>query len=270
MVKEYNHTLNEVAALDKSIQDLKEQREQSNDRTRDGIDRAVKLTESAAYNTAWAAQRAGQVNERVNDSQQRIESAEQAIDASAGAINQADRTIAEHHQSKLKAEREAQLQQQAKELLLQKSQELHAQAVKGMKAIGVYDTRLAYIENQFAQLSLKPLKQELAERQQAYDTAKKPMMTSKSKWESNKVEKRAVLRSLERQISVKEFQDKGKYKQHAKDWIAKNEPQTAQEAQQGQQAIKEYKKISEKLQPQKQEQQKQIKVVRNKDRDIDY
>ena len=55
-------------------------------------------------------------------------------------------------------------------------------------------------------------------------------MTSKSKWESNKVEKRTVLWSLERQISVKEFQDSGIYKQQAKDWIAKNEPHTVQEA----------------------------------------
>ena len=124
MVKEYNHTMNEVAVLDKSIQDLKEQREQSNDRTRDGIERTIKLTESAAYNTAWAAKRAGQVNERVNDSQQGIEGAERAIDASAGAINQANRRIAEHQrQLEAQAETEQAKPKTAKEFVERLSQE---------------------------------------------------------------------------------------------------------------------------------------------------
>ena len=265
-VEEYNHAMQQLAIIEKSLNAVTEQREQSNDRLREGIERAVKLIESATYNTAWADKRARQVNERVNDSQQGIEGAEREINASASAIDQADRRIAEHQQSKLKAEREAQLQQQAKELLLQNSQELHAQAVKGEKAVNAYETRLANIEKQFEQLSLKPLKKELAELQQAYDTAKKPMMTSQSKWSKQQLEKRTVLRSLERQISVKEVQDRGKYKQHAKDWIAKNEPQTVQEAQQGQQAIKEYRK---QIEPQKTPQQQQVRVVRDSDKGID-
>jgi hypothetical protein len=77
------------------------------------------------------------------------------------------------------------------------------------------------------------------------------------------------LRSLERQISVKEFQDSGKYKQQAKEWIAKNEPQTVQEAKQGQEAIDKYKELLEKLKPQKTPQHQQVRIVRNKDRDID-
>ena len=258
--------MQQLAIIEKSLNAVTEQREQSNDRLREGIERAVKLIESATHNTAWADKRARQVNKRVNDSQQGIEGAEREIDASTSAINQADRRIAEHQQSKLKAEREAQLQQQAKELLLQNSQELHAQAVKGERAVDAYHTRLADIERQFEQLSLKPLKKELAELQQAYDTAKKPMMTSQSKWSKQQLEKRTVLRSLERQISVKEFQDRGKYKQHAKDWIAKNEPQTVQEAQQGQQAIKEYRKQTE---PQKTPQQQQVRIVRDNDKGME-
>lgn len=74
------------------------------------------------------------------------------------------------------------------------------------------------------------------------------------------------MRSLERQISVKEVQDRGKYKQHAKDWIAKNEPQTVQEAQQGQQAIKEYRKQTE---PQKTPQQQQVRIVRDNDKGME-
>lgn len=265
-IKEYNLTLNQVAVLDKSIQDLEEQREQSNDRVRDRINRAVKLIGVSAKHTDGAAKRTGRVNEIVNDSQHRIDGAERAIDASAGAINKANRRIAEHQQSKLKVEREDQRQQQAKKLLLQNSQELHAQAVKGKQAVNAYDERLAEIERQFEQVNLKPLRTELAELQQAYDTAKKPMMTSQSKWSKQQLEKRTVLRSLERQISVKEVQDRGKYKQHAKDWIAKNEPQTVQEAQQGQQAIKEYRK---QIEPQKTPQQQQVRVVRDSDKGID-
>lgn len=266
MVEEYNHTMKQLAIIEKSLKADTEQREQSNDRTRERVERAIKCIENAVINTDWAATRARQVNERVNDSQQGIEGAEREINASASAIDQADRRIAEHQQSKLKAEREAQLQQQAKELLLQKSQELQAQAVKGEKAIDVYHTRLADIENQFEQLSLKPLKKELAELQQAYDTAKKPFTTREKTWSKQQLEKRTVLRSLERQISVKEVQDRGKYKQHAKDWIAKNEPQTVQEAQQGQQAIKEYRKQTE---PQKTPQQQQVRIVRDNDKGME-
>ncbi len=244
MVEEYNHTMKQLAIIEKSLKADTEQREQSNDRTRERVERAIKCIENAVINTDWAATRARQVNKRVNDSQQGVEG-EREIDASASAIDQADRRIAEHQQSKLKAEREAQRQQQAKEILLQNSQELHAQAVKGEKAIDAYHTRLAEIEKQFEQLSLKPLKKELAELQQAYDTAKKPFTTREKTWVHQRSEKRTVLRSLERQISVKEFQDRGKYKQHAKDWIAKNEPQKQQEAWQGQQAIKEYKEQQE-------------------------
>ena len=46
MVKEYNRTMNQVAVLDKSIQDLKEQREQSNDRARDRIERKRSIQHS--------------------------------------------------------------------------------------------------------------------------------------------------------------------------------------------------------------------------------
>jgi hypothetical protein len=251
MVKEYNHTMNEVAVLDKSIQDLKEQREQSNDRTRDGIERTIKLTESAAYNTAWAAKRAGQVNERVSDSQQGIEGAERAIDASTSAIDRADRRIAEH-----------QRQLEAK----QKIEDLYAQAVKGEQAVNAYDERLADIQRQFENVNLKPLRTELAQRQKAYDDAKKPMMTNQSKWEKQKLEQRTVLRNLERQISVREFQDKSKHEQQAKDWIAKNEPQIVQEAKQGQQAIQEYRKQTE---PQKTPQQQQVSIVRDNDKGME-
>lgn len=110
MVKEYNHAINQVAVLDKSIQDLKEQREQSNDRLEERLGTAVKLTGRAAKNTAWADERAGQVNEIVSNSQQGVEDAERAIDASTSAIDQADRRIAEH-QRQLEAQAKAEVEQ---------------------------------------------------------------------------------------------------------------------------------------------------------------
>ncbi|WP_201584623.1 hypothetical protein, partial [Psychrobacter immobilis] len=144
--------------------------------------------------------------------------------------------------------------------------ELYTQAVKGEQAVNAYDKRLADIERQFENVNLKPLRTELAQHQKAYDDAKKPMMTSQSKWEKLKLEKRTILRNLEHQISVKEFQDKGKREQQAKDWIAKNEPQIVQEAKQGQQDIKEYRKQTE---PQKTPQQQQVRIVRDNDKGME-
>ena len=123
-IKEYNLTLNQVAVLDKSIQDLKEQREQSNDRVRGRINRAVKLIGVSAKHTDGAAKRTGRVNEIVNDSQHRIDGAERAIDASAGAINQANRRIAEHQrQLEAQAETEQAKPKTAKEFVERLSQE---------------------------------------------------------------------------------------------------------------------------------------------------
>ncbi|WP_350562902.1 MobA/MobL family protein, partial [Psychrobacter sp. CAL346-MNA-CIBAN-0220] len=269
MVEDYNHSMKQLAIIEKSLKAVTEQREQSNDRTRERIETAIKHIESATNASAWADRRTKLINQGVRECQRELEGAEREINASASAIDQADRSIAEHQQSKLKAEREAQRQQQAKEILLQNSQELHAQAVKGEKAVDAYHTRLENIEKQFEQLDLKPLKKELAELQQAYDTAKKPMMTSQSKWSKQQLEKRTVLRSLERQISVKEFQDRGKYKQHAKDWIAENEPQTVQEAQQGQQAIKEYKEQQKQQEPKIEQLEVRTSKNRNNDKGME-
>mgnify|MGYP000159157053 CR=1 FL=1 len=96
MVKEYNQTMNQVALLDKSIQDLKAQREQSNDRVRKAIDQATRHVEFTARNTTRTAQNTDFTNQVINGAQQQTEAAERAID-------QADRAIAEH-QRKLEAQ----------------------------------------------------------------------------------------------------------------------------------------------------------------------
>lgn len=253
MVKEYNHTMNEVAVLNKSIQDLKEQREQSNDRLREEIDQATKHVEFTARVTARTALNTDFTNQVIDGVKQQTEEAERVID-------QANKRIAEH-----------QRQLEREQRLAQAIDDLYTQAVKGEKAVSVYAIRLANIERQYEQLHLKPLKTELAQLQRIYDTEKQPLFMRDKTWTQQKADERGKLRSLERQISVKEFQDSGKYKQQAKEWIAKNEPQTLQEAKQGQEAIDKYKELIEKLQPKKipQQQEKQIKVVRDNDKGMD-
>lgn len=96
MVKEYNHTMNEVAVLNKSIQDLKEQREQSNDRLREEIDQATKHVEFTARVTARTALNTDFTNQVIDGVKQQTEEAERVID-------QANKRIAEH-QRKLEAQ----------------------------------------------------------------------------------------------------------------------------------------------------------------------
>ena len=244
MVKEYNQTMNQVALLDKSIQDLKAQREQSNDRVRKAIDQATRHVEFTARNTTRTAQNTDFTNQVINGAQQQTEAAERAID-------QADRAIAEH-QRKLEAE--------------QGIKELYTQAVKGERAVDAYEERLADIERQIENANLKPLRTKLAQLRQAYDTAEKPLYMREKTWTHKRAEERGKIQQIKRQLDVKEVQDRGKYKQHAKDWIAKNEPQTVQEAQQGQQAIKEYRKQTE---PQKTPQQQQVRIVRDNDKGME-
>lgn len=267
-VEEYNHAMQQLAIIEKSLNAVTEQRVQSNDRLREAIERAVKLIESATYNTAWADKRARQVNERVNDSQQGIEGAEREINASASAIDQADRRIAEHQQSKLKAEREAQLQQQAKEPkpLRPSSKEPH---IKGAEAIDRYNTRVLDLERQYQQdkqRSIEPLKEELAQLQQAYDTDKKSVFMGKKTWVQQREEKLEEIRQLNSKIEAKEFMAKTESRRYAIRFIANHEPQTVQEAQQGQQAIKEYRKQTE---PQKTPQQQQVRIVRDNDKGME-
>ena len=98
MVRDFNQTLNQVAALDKSLKDLKEQREQSNDRVREAIDRTTGYVEFTAKNTARTDQNTDFANKVINDAQQQTEEAERVID-------RADRAIAKH-QRQLEAKQE--------------------------------------------------------------------------------------------------------------------------------------------------------------------
>lgn len=99
-VEEYNHAMQQLAIIEKSLNAVTEQREQSNDRLREGIERAVKLIENATQNTAWADRKTKLVTQVVGECQRELEGAEREINASASAIDQADRRIAEHQQTK--------------------------------------------------------------------------------------------------------------------------------------------------------------------------
>lgn len=99
-VEEYNHAMQQLAIIEKSLNAVTEQREQSNDRLRAGIERAVKLIENATQNTAWTDRKTKLVTQVVGECQRELEGAEREINASASAIDQADRRIAEHQQTK--------------------------------------------------------------------------------------------------------------------------------------------------------------------------
>ncbi|MGP9780740.1 MobQ family relaxase, partial [Psychrobacter sp. 364] len=86
-VEEYNHAMQQLAIIEKSLNAVTEQREQSNDRLREGIERAVKLIENATQNTAWADRNTKLVTQVVGECQRELEGAEREINASASAID---------------------------------------------------------------------------------------------------------------------------------------------------------------------------------------
>lgn len=271
MVEEYNHAMKQLAIIEKSLKADTEQREQSNDRTRERIETAIKYIENAIQNTAWADRKTKLVTQVVGECQRELEGAEREINASASAIDQADRSIAEHQQSKLKAEREAQLQQQAKEPkpLRPSSKEPH---IKGAEAIDRYNTRVLDLERQYQQdkqRSIEPLKEELAQLQQAYDTDKKSVFMGKKTWVQQREEKLEEIRQLNSKIEVKEFMAKTESRRYAIKFIANHEPQTVQEAKQGQQAIEEYKEQQKQQQPKVEPLQVRTSKNKNNDKGMD-
>ena len=64
-----------------------------------------------------------------------------------------------------------------------------------------------------------------------------------SKWAEKQMNERTKLRQLERQISVTEANNKGKFEQKAKDWIATNKPDREQSYQEAQQVMREHNEI---------------------------
>ena len=274
MVEDYNHSMKQLAIIEKSLKAVTEQREQNNDRVRERVETAIKDIERATDASAWADRRTKLVNQVVGECQRELEGAEREIDASTSAIDQADRSIAEHQQSKLKAEREAQRQQQAEEPkpLPPSSKQLYTQALKGGEAIDRYNTRLRDLKRQYQQdkqRSIEPIKEELAQLQQAYDTDKKSVFMGKKTWVQQREEKGEEIRQLKSKIEAKEFIAKTDSGSYAKRWIANNEPKTLEEAQQGQQAIKEYKEQQKQQEPKIEQLEVRTSKNRNNDKGME-
>lgn len=251
MVKEYNQTLSQIAAFDKSIKAEKEQREQSNDRVRDRIGRTIKLTESTERNTAWADKRAGQVNERVNDSQQGIEGAERAIDASTSAIDRADRRIAEH-QRQLEAKRAStKLDRPATSPSQQIKKQSEVTAVTEPSPDVFRENRKIYLEysekiettaKAILSSQLKTLqdkgKPALANFEKLRDN--EPLFFGKDKWKEDKQNALNAFNAIKaRHDSLKNKGLTDEYLEQSRQYIAKHEPSYHAKAQQAIEILQE-------------------------------
>lgn len=130
-----------------------------------------------------------------------------------------------------------------------------------------YNQLKTEVEQAFENASTKPLRQELSKLQQTYDTAKKPFTMRQSKWTEKQMNERTKLRQLERQISVTEAKNKGKFEQKAKDWIATNKPDEQKGYEEAQQIMREHNEIQQKQNAQLEQQR--VSVVRGNDKGIE-
>ena len=217
MVREYNQSLLQIAAIDKRLKYEQAQREQSNDRLREKIDRAVKLTGNAVHNTTWTDTRARQVNEVVNDNQQGIKGSERAIDASTGAINQADRAIAEH-------QRQLEIKQSEVTAVTEPPPNVFAENRQIFLEYGkkVETTAQAILSSQLKILQNKA-KPAIAKCEQLRDS--EPVYIGKDKWqEDNKKALKAYDAIKTRHNSIKDKGVTNEHREQAKARIAEHEP----------------------------------------------
>lgn len=127
----------------------------------------------------------------------------------------------------------------------QLEQQRISEVEQARETIAKYNQLKTEVEQAFEKASTKPLRQELSRLKQAYDTAKKPLLMTQSKWATKQMEERTKLRQLERQISVTEANNKGKFEQKAKNWIATNKPDREQSYQEAQQILREHNEIQQ-------------------------
>ena len=121
-----------------------------------------------------------------------------------------------------------------------------------------YNQLKAEVERAFEEANIKPLRQELAQLQQAYDKAEKPFFISQKKWATKQMDERTMLRQMERQISVTEAKNKGRFEQKAKEWIAINQPDREKIYQEAQQIMREHNKIQQKQNAQLEQQRVRV------------
>lgn len=231
-IKAYNATLDQIKNIGEEIQ-----QEQSNEQLREAVDRATKAVRATARNTGIAVKNANFTNEVFSDAQRSIADTERAVERAERVIEQADRAIAEHQRQ---LEQPAPAEAVTTELSVDEAREVVAR----------YNRLKTEVEQAFEKASTKSLHKELAQLKQAYDTAKKPFFMSQSKWTKQQLDERTKIRQLERQISVKEYNNKGKFEQKAKDWIATNKPDEQKGYEEAQQIMREHNKIQREAQQQ--------------------
>ena len=225
MVKEYNQSLLQIAAIDKRLKYEQAQREQSNDRLREKIDRAFELTGNAVHNTTWTDTRARQVNEVINDNQQGIKGAERAIDASTGAINQADRAIAEHQRQLEIKQSEVTAVTEPPPDVFTDNRQIFLEYAKKLET-----TAQAILSSQLKILQDKA-KPARAKCEQLRDN--KPLFFGKDQWQEDKQNALNAFNAIKaRHDSIKDKGITDEHREQAKQHIAKHEPSYHAKAQQ--------------------------------------
>ena len=243
-IKAYNTTLEQIKNIGEEIE-----QEQSNEQLRKAVDRATKAVRATARNTGIAVKNANFTNEVFSDAQRSIANTERAVERAERVIEQADRAIAEH-------------QRQLEQPVPAEAVTTELSVDEARKVVARYNQLKTEVEQAFEKASTKSLHKELAQLKQAYDTAKKPFLMSQSKWTKQQLDERTKIRQLERQIRVKEYNNKGKFEQKAKDWIATNKPDEQKGYEEAQQIMREHNKIQREAQ-----QQQQQERVRTSSRD---
>lgn len=239
MVKAFNQTLNQVAAFDKSINDLKDQREQSNDRLREAIDQATKYVEFTARNTARTDQNTDFANKVINDAQRQTEETERVID-------RADRAIAKH-QRQLEA-KQASVATLAPQQIKKQSEvtavtEPSPDVFKDNREIyleyaeKVETTAKAILSSQLKTLQDKS-KPALAKFEKLRDN--EPLFFGKDKWREDKKSALNAFNAIkERHDGIKDKGVTDEYLEQAKQHIAKHEPSYHAKAQQAIEVLQE-------------------------------
>ena len=235
MVKAFNQTLNQVAVLDKSINE----REQSNDRLREAIDQATKHVEFTARNTARTDQNTDFANKVIDDAQQQTEEAERVID-------RADRAIAKH-QRQLEA-KQASVATLAPQQIKKQSEvtavtEPSPDVFKENRKIyleyaeKIETTAKAILSNQLKTLQDKG-KPALAKFEKLRDN--EPLFFGKDKWAKDKQDALKAFDAVkDKHNSLNEKGVTDEHRERAKQHIAKHEPSYHAKAQQAIEILRE-------------------------------
>lgn len=243
MVKAFNQTLNQVTVLDKNINDLEDQREQSNDRLREAIDQATKHVEFTARNTARTDQNTDFADKVIDDAQQQTEEAERVID-------RADRAIAKH-QRQLEAKQASAVtlapQQTKKPSEVTAVTELSPDVFKENRKIyleyaeKIETTAKAILSNQLKTLQDKG-KPALAKFEKLRDN--EPLFFGKDKWREDKQNALNAFNAIKaRHDSIKDNGVTDEHLEQAKQHIAKHEPSYHAKAQQAIEILQELNRV---------------------------